>query len=127
MAAAAALQSVLPPEVGARRDAYYFTVDCDALARRGYAVRCMVADCQLAELRLVSVAPSSEPSPDDLHLPDGFDIAEETCAELLQGITRAVRAPLQRSSHFPVLTERKRMLVDPVYRYTVTLYPLGQS
>jgi len=90
MAAAAALQSVLPPEVGARRDAYYFTVDCDALARRGYAVRCMVADCQLAELRLVSVAPSSEPSPDDLHLPDGFDIAEETCAELLQGITRAV-------------------------------------
>merc|ERR1719506_1100564 len=88
MAAAAA--SVLPPEVGARRDAYYFTVDCDALARRGYAVRCMVADCQLSELRLVSVAPSSEPSPDDLHLPDGFDIAEETCAELLQGITRAV-------------------------------------
>merc|ERR1719387_1343042 len=44
----------------------------------------------LAELQLAPIPMSSEPTSDDLHLPDGFDIAEDTCAELLQGITRAV-------------------------------------
>jgi len=70
----------------------FFTVDCAALERRGWDVRCFIsAEGGLDELRLER---KGDDGPDS-SLPRGFMLREATCEELLRGITRAVAAAVQ--------------------------------